>query len=357
MVIVECACCGKEIETYPSRIKRYKERNSKFYCSKECKSVYWSEHRTGENHPRSKSKVEVRCAWCDKNIMLPGWRVERSDRHFCNSQCKGNWQSKHKKGPSSPCYKAESHITVECEFCGKQFQMKIQQYTRYKNHYCSKECTDNAKRGKSCTERKSQLHECICPICGKVFLQSKNTQHQRKTCSLRCGVALRAKARNKRVTLNCRYCGKQYSVHNCEKERSKYCSRSCLALAKMVDGHSNTLPERLLAEKLMELAICFISQYPIDRMKVDFYLPDINTVIEVYGDYWHANPQKYGDALIPLNQTQIKNIRRDKARLAYLRKCGYSVCVFWECDIKKDLDSLMATINRLYGNPSDCCNS
>jgi len=344
VVTVKCANCGKDIETYPSRIKRNKERNSQFYCSQECKTDYWSKYRTGENNPKSKPKINVKCAWCGKDILLPSWRVKKSNRHFCNAECRGKWQSEHKKGPTSPHYKKESHVLTECDYCGKSFKIRIGQYKRHKTHYCSMDCCDKAKTGKKYPEQRAELHKCICPICGKAFRQSKNVKRQSKTCSHECAIALRAKKRNKHVSLTCQYCGKKYSVPNCEKERSKYCSRSCLALAKMVDGHSNTVPELLTAEKLRQMNIEFIPQYPIDRMKVDFYLPETNTVLEVYGDYWHANPEKYPKKSM-LNETQKQNVNRDRKRKNFLLKSGYRFVYIWECQIKENPDILAELLN------------
>jgi G:T-mismatch repair DNA endonuclease (very short patch repair protein) len=344
MVMVKCAWCAKDIETYPSRVKRNQANNSKFYCSKECKSAYWSTHRIGENNPKSKPKMSVKCAWCGDTIMLPSWRVKKSDRHFCNAQCKGNWSSEHRKGPSSPYYKKESHVMVKCNYCGKLYETRIQQYKRFKSHYCSKKCSDDAKRGQKSGPR-AKLHECACQICGTMFYQPKNQKRQRQTCSAECGILLRARNRDKRVTLVCQYCGKQYRVHNCEKERSKYCSRSCLALGKLVDGHSDTIPEKLTAERLDALGIEYVPQYPIDRMKVDFYLPETNTVLEVYGDYWHANPQKYCSREL-LTDTQRQNIIRDRKRRKYLKERGYRFKYVWESQIKENpqvLDEILST--------------
>jgi G:T-mismatch repair DNA endonuclease (very short patch repair protein)/endogenous inhibitor of DNA gyrase (YacG/DUF329 family) len=340
MVTVQCANCGKKIETYPSRIKRNEERNSKFFCSQECKSEYWTKHRTGENNPKSKPKITVKCAWCGEDILLSPWRVKKSIRHFCDTKCKGNWQSEHNKGPISPYYKKESHMTVGCDYCGKKFDIGIQQYKRYKTHFCSKRCSDDAKKGKVQKKKIIELHECICPICGKTFKQSKNAKRQKKTCSHECASALMARVRNKHITLTCQYCGKKYSVHNCEKDRSKYCSRPCLALGKLVEGQSNTLPERLTAKKLKEMDIKYILQYPIDRMKVDFYLPETNTVLEVYGDYWHGNPEKYPSRSM-LNETQIQNINRDRKRKKFLIKLGYKFVYIWESQIKEEPDVLV----------------
>jgi len=119
-----------------------------------------------------------------------------------------------------------------------------------------------------------------------------------------------------------------------------------LALGKLVDigGHSDTLPERLTASKLREMGITYIPQYPIDRMKVDFYLPVTNTVLEVYGDYWHANPRKYPKRSM-LNETQKQNAIRDRKRKNFLIKSGYRFVYIWECQIKENPDILSELLN------------
>lgn len=33
--------------------------------------------------------------------------------------------------------------------------------------------------------------------------------------------------------------------------------------------------------------------FGIDNIHIDIYIKKFNTVIEIYGDFWHANPNKY----------------------------------------------------------------
>lgn len=112
--------------------------------------------------------------------------------------------------------------------------------------------------------------------------------------------------------------------------------------AKLIDGlsrgcqsqlqHKMTKPEKIVAKRLKHLGIRFQRNAPLyNKFFVDFLL-DNDTIIEVFGDYWHANP-----LLFPApSQTQVKQIGRDKSRLAYLKECGRTVLVFWEKDLKND---------------------
>lgn len=52
--------------------------------------------------------------------------------------------------------------------------------------------------------------------------------------------------------------------------------------------------------------------------------------------YWHGNPEVYDEC--DLIAVQIKNKSRDKSKATYLIKCGHSMLVLWETDIKKRIN-------------------
>jgi G:T-mismatch repair DNA endonuclease (very short patch repair protein) len=72
-----------------------------------------------------------------------------------------------------------------------------------------------------------------------------------------------------------------------------------------------TKPERELIELLDKSKIRHESQFLVNnKFLVDEYLPEVNTIIEADGSYWHSLP---------------RIIKKDKAENAYLKKCGYKV--------------------------------
>ncbi len=98
---------------------------------------------------------------------------------------------------------------------------------------------------------------------------------------------------------------------------------------------SRTSIEIKMAEELERREINYIEQYNLgDKFLLDFLLPEYGIVIECDGDYWHNLPQ---------------NIKRDKAKNAYIKACGYSLYRFWEHEINTDIeacvDVIMAEIN------------
>lgn len=76
---------------------------------------------------------------------------------------------------------------------------------------------------------------------------------------------------------------------------------------------------------------------------LDFFLRDTGKVIEFFGDYWHANPQKYkSGTFINHRSPGLKLVddvwKDDKLRLDYIRKVPYitDVKIVWENDYIKN---------------------
>jgi very-short-patch-repair endonuclease len=104
----------------------------------------------------------------------------------------------------------------------------------------------------------------------------------------------------------------------------------------------------MVKSKLDINKINYISQHPMyNQFIVDFYLPDNNIIIEVQGDYWHGNPNKYGNenGLKPLTQKQIDKIGKDKKRYEFLINHNHIVYMIWESDIYKNTEECLKFLN------------
>jgi len=116
-----------------------------------------------------------------------------------------------------------------------------------------------------------------------------------------------------------------------EKERKKVISNLMRGLATQRSG-AYTNPEMIVAQELDKMELSFDHNAPLyGKFFVDFLLP-CGTIIEVFGDYWHGNP----DIFKVLTETQKKQQAKDRSRVAYLKACGHRVIVLWEHDLKKD---------------------
>lgn len=66
-------------------------------------------------------------------------------------------------------------------------------------------------------------------------------------------------------------------------------------------------------------------------------------IIEFFGDYWHANPIKDWSTK-KINPEEIRN--KDKNRIDYLTKIGYTVLVIWENDWYKNKQNCIEKIKN-----------
>ena len=117
---------------------------------------------------------------------------------------------------------------------------------------------------------------------------------------------------------------------------------------------TNTKPERQVKEELIRRGhkegIDFVHQFKfMNKFMCDFCFPHQKVIIEVYGDFWHANPKKYpiGGFLHP---HQKKGINRDKSRQAYITKVdnhSWTYLILWEMDIKKDVVECVDRIEKI----------
>jgi G:T-mismatch repair DNA endonuclease (very short patch repair protein) len=69
----------------------------------------------------------------------------------------------------------------------------------------------------------------------------------------------------------------------------------------------------------------------------DFYIPEHNTIIEVDGDFWHCNPDRFP---IPQYESQKKNLIRDKEKNEWAINNGYKIIRIWENDIKNNIQQV-----------------
>ena len=79
----------------------------------------------------------------------------------------------------------------------------------------------------------------------------------------------------------------------------------------------------------------------------DFYLPDYNILIEVDGDFWHCNPNKFPD---PKYESQKYNLERDKEKNQWANENGYKLIRFWEDDINNNIKEVKRTLMEYLTN-------
>ena len=103
-----------------------------------------------------------------------------------------------------------------------------------------------------------------------------------------------------------------------------------------------TKPEKIFKQLLIENKILFEEQVRIGKYVADFLIYD-NIVIEIQGDYWHANPKLYSEN--NLHSQQLKNIARDQLKHKLILSSNMVLIELWENDIYNKLEKINKLIN------------
>ena len=115
-----------------------------------------------------------------------------------------------------------------------------------------------------------------------------------------------------------RWTGGKPNCKECGKLLSTYASKTCYEHI----SRQTTSIEKKVYDYLLLKGILFERQKLIgDKFLVDAYIPSLNLVIEADGDYWHSLD---------------KVIKRDRAKNAYLTKCGFKLLRLTETEIRND---------------------
>jgi very-short-patch-repair endonuclease len=104
-----------------------------------------------------------------------------------------------------------------------------------------------------------------------------------------------------------------------------------------------TWPEREFEKLLKELKISYETQKIVGNKIYDFYVPHLNILIEVDGDYWHGNEEKFP----VLNGLQKKAIRNDVFKDGLAAGLGFGLERVWESDLKANYKSVKARFKKI----------
>lgn len=110
-------------------------------------------------------------------------------------------------------------------------------------------------------------------------------------------------------------------------------------LVKRLGGNGRLSKLHIKTRELLKLCeIGFESEQQINRYVVDELHKKSKTIVEINGDYIHANPEIYTDEDIIVTPTgrysALDKWRYDENRKRFLESLGYTVIVVWERDLK-----------------------
>lgn len=126
-VTVTCEWCDTEFDTIPSKV------DDKRFCSLDCKTDWFSDWFTGENHPQYKDNTVSReCTTCETTFEIEEYVLEsrNHDRAFCSRECAYEWKSEYWVGENNPLYKGGDN------YYGENWHRQRRRALRRDQHRC-----------------------------------------------------------------------------------------------------------------------------------------------------------------------------------------------------------------------------
>lgn len=235
------------------------------------------------------------------------------------------------------------YIKTYCAYCGKEDIKNLGTYNKNKNCFCSLECywkykeefEPDGEDHPSYKRVKTLCDNCECEI---AVIPWKINNYEHNFCSQECYWEFRSKY----------YIGDkhpQFGVKRTEEQRRK---QRIITTKLYSDGVFNkqTIPQKIVNFILEDLDVKYENEYNCKYYSIDNYLTDYNLMIEVMGDYFHANPIKFRE----INEMQYNDIVKDKRKRTYIKKYkGINILYLWEKDINNNIE-LIKNIIKCYIN-------
>lgn len=119
----------------------------------------------------------------------------------------------------------------------------------------------------------------------------------------------------------------------------------------VVNNYKMNIPESIVANILNETGVDWKYEEVVVIDKKT-YIPDFlvneNIIIEVFGDFWHANPQNYSEGDIVYSNITAKKIwERDFLKKTALENAGYNVYIIWQDEINTDYEKVKEILNEI----------
>ena len=191
--------------------------------------------------------------------------------------------------------------------------------------------------------------EYKCPSCSGIKLLAESSYRESvrlkrvcKSCAMRKWQAEKYGVKETRTFIStCSNCGKEKihtwknitltNVEYLKEVNSKRLCRSCsnsihYTLAKT---KSNTKPEREFKKVARKNKIKYTQGYKYEGYNYDFYLPELDILVEVDGSYWHGKGLKDKE----LNPAQTNSRKNDKKKNKICLATQKSLIRLWDDEV------------------------
>lgn len=207
-----------------------------------------------------------------------------------------------------------------------------------------------------------------CGKCGKELSASRADNHTRykiirnqfnPLCSVCAAIGVKRtdafKETQRKNAIN------QFKDPNQRKTRSKRMKRSWAEgniVSHLKTFSSTSKQERKFFEELQKICPFKIEKKAI-HIQDKWILPDVvvadRIIFEYYGDYWHANPNRFEMSDIVHHKIIAKDIwDRDEKRVKLLEDNGYIVYIVWQHDWHSNKEKILKDISIMFNWDDEC---
>lgn len=244
-----------------------------------------------------------------------------------------------------------------CVSCNQYFEINLNHNllhrTKYECFSCQRTGERNNFYGKKHTEDKkksqSKLMKGRYVGVSNPFYGKKHTEDTKNILRQKCpnygkDNGFYGKTHTNEIKQSLSEKAKQYA-----KENKELMSQKAIEALKH-KKYKKTIPEKLTERMLCDLNIPYKYNKIITSVgQFDFIVSD-NILLEVHGDYWHGNPNIYGEGKRPLNERQLYKKARDAVKKQLALQNGYKVFYIWEEQIMNEEWSVLWEIKRLLND-------
>jgi very-short-patch-repair endonuclease len=179
-----------------------------------------------------------------------------------------------------------------------------------------------------------QCRSCKNSGKGNPFFGKEHTEeHRRQLSNIQkqtCSYRYKKQGNNPpKVEKKCLWCDGVFYVCNSRSNAKYCCYEHALNDNFGFSPFKKTKPEIQFENWLLISNIEYKSPYPLGGKLFDFYLPSINTLVEIDGIYWHSR----GIPDNQLNETQRRNRINDNRKTCIAKENGYDIIRIWEDEI------------------------
>lgn len=224
-------------------------------------------------------------------------------------------------------------IKVKCKNCGNDVFVTPSVYLKNENIYCSNECYWKHKSEIILKGKDSPFYnriDTVCTYCNKPISVTPYQYEEKNMfgdnhnfCSKHCYWEYRSKY----------YVGDKHFKYEMTpeiKEKIRTKKNNSQKNINRLDTNIQLIVNSILDKNNIKYTREYITKY----YAIDNYLDDYKLMIEVMGDYWHANPNKYNENKYWINQKQYDGIHRDKIKHSFVKnQYNIEILYLWEQDI------------------------